>query len=56
MAYGGYDTDNSKLARAFYTKSHQASLLRQIIAGPRNQHAETGLDLCYVTDKSTYSI
>ncbi|CRG88975.1 hypothetical protein PISL3812_06010 [Talaromyces islandicus] len=27
-----------------------ASLLRQIVAGPRLQHPETGLDLCYVTD------
>ncbi|ROW05835.1 hypothetical protein VMCG_05132 [Cytospora schulzeri] len=26
------------------------SLLRQIVAGPRAKHAETGLDLCYVTD------
>lgn len=25
------------------------SLLRQIVAGPRSQHSETGLDLCYVT-------
>ncbi|KAH7359850.1 hypothetical protein BKA66DRAFT_573958 [Pyrenochaeta sp. MPI-SDFR-AT-0127] len=28
----------------------QASLLRQIVAGPRARHAEAGLDLCYVTD------
>ncbi|KAL2121063.1 hypothetical protein VTJ04DRAFT_5090 [Mycothermus thermophilus] len=27
-----------------------ASLLRQIVAGPRVKHAETGLDLCYVTE------
>ncbi|KAL3474390.1 protein-tyrosine phosphatase-like protein [Aspergillus californicus] len=27
-----------------------ASILRQIVAGPRLQHAETGLDLCYVAD------
>lgn len=27
-----------------------ASLLRQIVAGPRARHAEAGLDLCYVTD------
>ncbi|OKL61934.1 hypothetical protein UA08_03016 [Talaromyces atroroseus] len=27
-----------------------ASLLRQIVAGPRIQHPEAGLDLCYVTD------
>ncbi|KAF3393862.1 Phosphatidylinositol 3,4,5-trisphosphate 3-phosphatase and dual-specificity protein phosphatase PTEN [Penicillium rolfsii] len=26
------------------------SILRQIIAGPRLQHPEAGLDLCYVTD------
>ncbi|KAF3768103.1 hypothetical protein M406DRAFT_289433 [Cryphonectria parasitica EP155] len=26
------------------------SLLRQIVAGPRAKHKETGLDLCYVTD------
>ncbi|KAL8845103.1 MAG: hypothetical protein Q9176_000271 [Flavoplaca citrina] len=28
-----------------------ASLLRQIVAGPRQKHPEAGLDLCYVTDK-----
>ncbi|KAI9807454.1 MAG: Telomerase protein component 1 [Piccolia ochrophora] len=28
-----------------------ASLLRKIVAGPRARHAETGLDLCYVTDE-----
>ncbi|KAI3341796.1 phosphatases II [Ustulina deusta] len=27
-----------------------ASLLRQIVAGPRSRHPEAGLDLCYVTD------
>ncbi|KAL4801494.1 protein-tyrosine phosphatase-like protein [Aspergillus unguis] len=27
-----------------------ASILRQIVAGPRLQHPETGLDLCYVAD------
>ncbi|KAL4978544.1 protein-tyrosine phosphatase-like protein [Aspergillus desertorum] len=27
-----------------------ASILRQLVAGPRLQHAETGLDLCYVAD------
>ncbi|KAJ4405250.1 Telomerase protein component 1 [Didymella pomorum] len=27
-----------------------ASILRQIVAGPRARHAEAGLDLCYVTD------
>ncbi|KAL9131624.1 MAG: hypothetical protein Q9217_000512 [Psora testacea] len=27
-----------------------ASLLRQIVAGPRQKHPEAGLDLCYVTD------
>jgi hypothetical protein len=26
------------------------SLLRQIVAGPRAKHDETGLDLCYVTE------
>jgi protein-tyrosine phosphatase len=26
-----------------------ASLLRQIVAGPRSRHPEAGLDLCYVT-------
>ena len=26
-----------------------ASLLRQIVAGPRLKHEDTGLDLCYVT-------
>ncbi|KAK3698948.1 Telomerase protein component 1 [Vermiconidia calcicola] len=28
-----------------------ASILRQIVAGPRAKHPEAGLDLCYVTDK-----
>ncbi|KAI9762047.1 MAG: hypothetical protein M4579_000683 [Chaenotheca gracillima] len=28
-----------------------ASLLRQIVAGPRSRHPEAGLDLCYVTDE-----
>lgn len=28
----------------------KASILRQIVAGPRAQHPEAGLDLCYVTD------
>lgn len=32
------------------TLSSQASLLRQIVAGPRARHPEAGLDLCYVTD------
>ncbi|USP75454.1 hypothetical protein yc1106_02728 [Curvularia clavata] len=27
-----------------------ASLLRQLVAGPRARHPEAGLDLCYVTD------
>ncbi|KAL8719550.1 MAG: hypothetical protein Q9225_003449 [Loekoesia sp. 1 TL-2023] len=27
-----------------------ASILRQIVAGPRQKHPEAGLDLCYVTD------
>ncbi|KAL4779236.1 protein-tyrosine phosphatase-like protein [Aspergillus varians] len=27
-----------------------ASILRQIVAGPRQQHPEAGLDLCYVAD------
>ncbi|KAG8668488.1 Telomerase protein component 1 [Fusarium poae] len=27
-----------------------ASILRQIVAGPRARHPEAGLDLCYVTD------
>ena len=30
----------------------QTSILRQIVAGPRLQHPEAGLDLCYVTDNS----
>ncbi|KAJ5907714.1 hypothetical protein N7495_000396 [Penicillium taxi] len=29
----------------------QASILRQIVASPRQKHPEAGLDLCYVTDK-----
>ncbi|KAA8611700.1 Phosphatidylinositol-3 4 5-trisphosphate 3-phosphatase PTEN [Pyrenophora tritici-repentis] len=33
-----------------------ASLLRQLVAGPRARHAEAGLDLCYVTDNSTYGL
>lgn len=31
----------------------QTSLLRQLVAGPRVRHSETGLDFCYVTDDST---
>ncbi|KAF4460643.1 hypothetical protein FALBO_12572 [Fusarium albosuccineum] len=31
--------------------SAMASLLRQIVAGPRARHPEAGLDLCYVTDR-----
>ncbi|KAJ5666737.1 Phosphatase tensin type [Penicillium macrosclerotiorum] len=31
----------------------QSSILRQIVAGPRQQHPEAGLDLCYVTENST---
>ncbi|CAG8896961.1 unnamed protein product [Penicillium egyptiacum] len=27
-----------------------SSILRQIVAGPRQQHSEAGLDLCYVTN------
>lgn len=27
-----------------------ASILRQIVAGPRSPHPETGLDMCYVTE------
>ncbi|KAI9765342.1 MAG: Telomerase protein component 1 [Geoglossum simile] len=30
--------------------TRQASILRQIVAGPRSRHPEAGLDLCYVTD------
>ena len=32
---------------------HQSSILRQIVAGPRQQHPEAGLDLCYVTDNGS---
>ncbi|KAH0051740.1 phosphatases II, partial [Aureobasidium melanogenum] len=32
------------------TDATMASILRQIVAGPRAQHPEAGLDLCYVTD------
>lgn len=39
-----------------WAKSIQASILRQIVAGPRLKHAEAGLDLCYVTDRSKMSI
>ncbi|PGG99643.1 protein-tyrosine phosphatase [Blastomyces parvus] len=31
--------------------NRRASILRQIVAGPRLRHPETGLDLCYVTDE-----
>ena len=34
----------------------QSSILRQIVAGPRQQHAEAGLDLCYVTDNGSILI
>ncbi|CAG8949265.1 hypothetical protein HYFRA_00004890 [Hymenoscyphus fraxineus] len=32
-------------------KGDMASILRQIVAGPRSRHPEAGLDLCYVTDQ-----
>ncbi|KAK3391279.1 phosphoinositide 3-phosphate phosphatase [Podospora didyma] len=35
----------------FPTHAAMASLLRQIVAGPRAKHQETGLDLCYVTSQ-----
>ncbi|KAI9788042.1 MAG: suppressor of tub2 mutation [Peltula sp. TS41687] len=35
---------------AYYVARAKASLLRKLVAGPRIHHAETGLDLCYVTD------
>lgn len=34
--------------------SPQSSILRQIVAGPRLQHPEANLDLCYVTDNSMF--
>ena len=34
----------------------KASILRQIVAGPRLKHADAGLDLCYVTDNSTSTV
>lgn len=37
--------------RPFPQPFNMASLLRQIVAGPRSRHPETGLDLCYVTDQ-----
>ena len=33
----------------------EASLLRQIVSGPRARHPEAGLDLCYVTDNSRFA-
>ncbi|KAJ5993902.1 Phosphatase tensin type [Penicillium sp. IBT 35674x] len=36
--------------RTDHNPSPQASILRQIVAGPRLQHPEANLDLCYVTD------
>ena len=30
----------------------QATILRQIVAGPRARHPDAGLDLCYVADNS----
>lgn len=38
------------------TDNSQASILRQIVAGPRARHPEAGLDLCYMTDFSMSSI
>lgn len=34
----------------------QSSILRQIVAGPRQHHPEAGLDLCYVTDNGSILI
>ncbi|KAI9042885.1 putative phosphatidylinositol-3,4,5-trisphosphate 3-phosphatase [Aspergillus affinis] len=33
-----------------------ASILRQIVAGPRQQHPEANLDLCYVTDNGVLPV
>lgn len=40
--------------RADLDPSPQSSILRQIVAGPRLQHPEANLDLCYVTDNSMF--
>ncbi|KAI9816322.1 MAG: Telomerase protein component 1 [Phylliscum demangeonii] len=40
-----------RIKAAFEHRYRKASLLRRLVAGPRLPHAETGLDLCYVTDE-----
>lgn len=42
----------STLALIFHVhrSNEMASILRQIVAGPRARHPEANLDLCYVTD------
>jgi hypothetical protein len=55
----GEENGNAPLATAGGTKtdlnpSPQSSILRQIVAGPRLQHPEANLDLCYVTDNSMF--
>ncbi|KAI9368409.1 hypothetical protein BJX61DRAFT_546562 [Aspergillus egyptiacus] len=47
-AVGGVNVTSEQ--RNFKIPVEEASILRQIVAGPRLAHAETGLDLCYVTD------
>ena len=39
---------------SLFADACQASILRGIVASPRLKHAETGLDLCYVTDDSGF--
>ncbi|KKK22050.1 hypothetical protein AOCH_003464 [Aspergillus ochraceoroseus] len=41
----------TEIKLGLHDTQHKASILRQIVAGPRLQHPEAGLDLCYVTDE-----
>ncbi len=44
------EQQNARIRTPFsITTNDMASLLRQIVAGPRSRHPEAGLDLCYVT-------
>jgi len=54
VSASGERQDSAAAAKLRTLISAKASLLRQIVAGPRARHPEAGLDLCYVTDNSKY--
>jgi len=42
----------SVILKSVFEGAGMASLLRSLVASPRQRHPEAGLDLCYVTDNS----